>query len=97
MAEETPAAPATTDKPITSEKIKPGPAKAAKPQQPSIGRIVHYTTDPHGTTKAALIIDVIDDETVDLVVFNLKGAHPLEAVAFSEEPTPGSWSWPPRA
>lgn len=82
---------------VTASKVRQDKIAPPPPPKPSIGRIVHYTTDPHGTTKAALIIDVFDDETVDLAVFNHTGVHPLDAVSFAEEPTPGFWSWPPRS
>ncbi|WP_367135756.1 hypothetical protein [Saccharothrix sp. HUAS TT1] len=61
---------------------------------------MHYSTDPDGAVRAALITDVHDDDsTADLLVFNQVApyAHPLPGVPFAIEPSPGHYNWPPRA
>jgi hypothetical protein len=78
----------------------PGEKPARQPRQPkrpvaSVGRTVHYTTDS-GRPRPAVITEVHDDDFVDLVIFNSLGAVPVEDIEFSEEPTSGCWSWPPR-
>lgn len=89
----------------TGDAVQVQPAPEAKPARqprqaktpkPSVGRIVHYATDPAGEPRAAIITDVVDDSLVSLTVFNALGAHPVEDVEFSEEYAPGRWSWPPR-
>ncbi|PBC80126.1 hypothetical protein BX265_4962 [Streptomyces sp. TLI_235] len=92
--------------------------------QPSIGRIVHYTSHgspvlPDGTQRykplprAAIVTAIpeyLEQEPYDgcpndgsslplvvsLCVFNPTGMFFDDAVPYSEEPTPGCWSWPPR-
>lgn len=72
-------------------------------QKPSIGRIVHYQAygTPGGeypsVPRAAVVTAVHDDETVDLCVMNPTGLFFNQQVRFSEEPTGGTWRWPPRA
>jgi hypothetical protein len=76
-------------------------------QKPTVGRIVHYTPDAGEEQEdpwPAMIVFVSAVESVDAVpLVNLTawdniGRHrPLLGVAFSEKPTPGCWSWPPRA
>lgn len=77
--------------------VKKAPSKAPLP---SVGRIVHYTTDPHATVKAAIITGVLKDserQYVDLVIFNDAGAFAAGTpIPFAEAYTPGHWSWPPR-
>lgn len=79
------------------------PATAPKP---SIGRIVHYTekrTDnAPNQVYAAIIVDVYDDETVHLTVFNKDGETVphcyvvvTDAPAGSQEAV-GKWAWPAR-
>lgn len=74
-------------------------------QQPSIGRIVHYQS--YGTRggefapepRAAIITAVYEagpDARVSLCVLNPTGMFFNQLVAFSAEPKPGYWSWPPR-
>lgn len=69
---------------------------------PTVGRIVHYQSygTPGGEflpeARAAIIAGNIDaDGTADIVVFNPQGLF-FNRCAFSEEPKPGCWSWPPR-
>jgi hypothetical protein len=69
--------------------------------EPTVGRIVHYQS--YGTPggeflpepRAAIIAEVHDDGTCNVVVFNPSGLF-FNRVPFSEEPTPGHWNWPPR-
>lgn len=79
-------------------------------QVPSIGRIVHYHSygTPGGEFKpeprAAIITRVGDADPVpehgvpyvDLAVLNPTGMFFNQDVKFSDEPTPGHWTWPPR-
>lgn len=78
-------------------------------QAPSIGRIVHYCTlgSADGVfapeARAAIITQVhlgtANDDGVDqvnLVVLNPTGLYFNEYVAYSPDPLPGYWSWPPR-
>lgn len=68
---------------------------------PSIGRIVHYQSygTPGGeflpAPRAAIIAAVHPDGACDLVVLNPTGLF-FNTCPFAEEPTPGSWNWPPR-
>ena len=71
-------------------------------QQPSIGRIVHYTNlgDKDGRypseAQAAIITGVNEDGTVALHIFYKTGQFDMPSVPFSEEPlTRGHWNWPP--
>lgn len=78
-------------------------------QTPSIGRVVHYHS--YGTSggefkpepRAAIITQVLapdesdeNDPYVGLAVLNPTGMFFNACVAYSEEPLPGCWSWPPR-
>jgi hypothetical protein len=79
-------------------------------QQPSVGRIVHYTAPgsgdgvyPAGVCRAAIVVgpDTPDDtRTVNLAIFNPTGIHFRGAVA--EDPghpdghTSYTWHWPER-
>lgn len=74
-------------------------------QQPSIGRVVHYTNlgDRDGkyppTIQAAIITGLNDDGTVALHVFYKTGQFDLASCAFTEadagsEDARGKWSWP---
>jgi hypothetical protein len=74
-------------------------------QQPSIGRIVHYTNlgDRDGkyppTIQAAVITGVNEDGTAALHVFYKTGQFDLASCAFTEaaagsEDARGKWSWP---
>lgn len=74
-------------------------------QQPSIGRIVHYTNlgDRDGkfppTIQAALITGVNEDGSVSLHIFYKTGQFDLPAVQFTSaaagsEDARGKWTWP---
>jgi hypothetical protein len=75
--------------------------------KPTIGRIVHFHhTD--GRVLAAIVTAVYSDTHVALTVFQpgaapgyaTEGTDPKSPVAripHAEEPTPGHWTWPPRA
>lgn len=74
-------------------------------QKPSVGRIVHYHSygTPGGeyksTARAAIVTATYPEnepDYVDICVLNPEGMFFNRAVKFSEEPTPGCWSWPPR-
>ncbi len=71
-------------------------------QQPSIGRIVHYTNlgDADGKyvpeTQAALITGLNADGTVALKIFYRTGVFDMPAVERADVPTRGRWNWPPR-
>ena len=70
-------------------------------QKPSIGRIVHYQRhgSPDGTHKAepspAIITQVFENGDCQLFVMNPNGLYHNRS-AYSAEPKPGCWSWPPR-
>lgn len=70
-------------------------------QTPSIARVVHYQAygTPGGefpsVPRAAIITAVHDDDTVDLCVLNPKGMFFNQQVKRTDDPTPGSWNWPP--
>ena len=88
-----------------------GERQTASAQQPTVGRIVHYQS--YGTPggeytaqpRAAIVTAVRGDEPVpehgvpyvDLAVLNPEGMFFNREVAYSDEPKPGHWSWPPRA
>lgn len=68
---------------------------------PSVGRMVHYQS--YGTPggeytpqpRAAVITFLNDDDTVNLCVFNPTGTFFNLRVAYSADPKPGHWNWPP--
>lgn len=64
--------------------------------KPTIGRIVHFHS--RSFTHAAIVTAVYDDGVCDLTVFvpGVRKIVPLTGVTYSEEPTNGCWSWPPR-
>lgn len=70
--------------------------------QPSVSRMVHYVSygTPNGEYKpecrAAVIASVIDETTVDLVVFNPGGLFFNNRCQYSDEPKGGTWHWPER-
>jgi len=78
-------------------------------QQPSIGRIVHYTNlgDRDGRyppeVQAAIITGVNADGTVALHIFYKTGQFDMASVPHAGEETAGSegargkWQWPARA
>jgi len=74
------------------------------PDQPSIGRIVHYQNygTPNGeylpAPRAAIITAIADEaeQIVALAVMNPTGVFFPVAVPHADEPTPGHWNWPPR-
>lgn len=63
--------------------------------------IERWGPSPEGTLSgkgrpAALVPELPDDLTIDLLVHGLGGDYREYAVPFAQEPTPGHWSWPPR-
>lgn len=70
--------------------------------EPSVGRIVHYQSygTPGGeypsTERAAVITEVVGGGAVGLCVLNPEGLFFNKDVPYSEQPSPGCWSWPPR-
>jgi hypothetical protein len=67
-----------------------------KPQEPTVGRIVHYQATEGDRPCAALIVAVYP-RGVNLEVFGPTGVNVhRQHVPFAEEPTPAHWSWPPR-
>lgn len=68
----------------------------ASAQQPTVGRIVHYTGIFGGPPAPALILQVRDD-VVDLLVWGLNRDDRVRAVHFDEDSGPRSWNWPARA
>jgi hypothetical protein len=81
-------------------------------QKPSVGRIVHYQAygTPGGEYKpeprAAIITQVCEPDrpdsipevpSVGLAIMNPTGMFFNPRIAYSKEPKPGYWSWPPRA
>lgn len=77
-------------------------------QQPSIGRIVHYTRlgtgingqpgNYEGETVPAIITALFEDGAVALKIFYYYVEDPwhTDAYPYSETPKPGHWTWPPR-
>jgi hypothetical protein len=67
---------------------------------PSVGRVVHYQSygTPNGEYKslprAAMITEVMDDDTVSLCVLNPTGMFFNQGVKYGDGP--GQWSWPPK-
>lgn len=68
-------------------------------QAPSVGRIVHFTPDSKHFVSLASIITSVNEEagTVTLASFGSHSLYFNQGVRFSEEPTVGCWSWPPRS
>lgn len=77
-------------------------------QAPSVGRIVHYygESEEYAGQPIAALVTEVDDEDLALArlhIFWPLHQEPIKAenfghvYTFSETPTPGHWSWPPRA
>ena len=63
--------------------------------------IERWGPGPEGTLSgkgrpAALVPELPNDDTVDLVCFGLGGDYREYAVPYNESGAPGTWSWPPR-
>lgn len=72
----------------------------SKPKKPIVSDPVQYVSLA-GVTCAALVIDVVDERTVHLAVFqsgSTYGAGPIQVimVPYSEEPRPDTWHWSER-
>lgn len=66
---------------------------------PSVGRIVHYyrpTLDRTLPPPRAAIITQVEEHSVMLELFG-PGDDRFASAFYAEQPTPGCWSWPPRA
>lgn len=69
--------------------------------KPTVGRTVHYQAygTPGGEFKslprAAVITEVFEGDEVGVCVLNPQGIF-FNRVKYSEQPAPGTWSWPPR-
>lgn len=77
---------------LVQERRKPGPKP--RPQAPTVGRIVLYTSMIGSVLPA--IVTRAEGMVVDVVIFDAKGCYPRPNLLFSEEPRAGHWSWPPR-
>lgn len=70
------------------------------PQEPSVGRIVHYVPvyDQAGAAVAALISGVNKDGSVNLHVFYNTPSSAVfrENIKYSEENEKNTWHWPIR-
>lgn len=62
-------------------------------QRPTIGRIVHFTES--GADLAAIIVNVNDDETINLLVFSKEGAM-FPRTNRRLGPNEQQWRWPAR-
>lgn len=77
---------------------------------PSVSRIVHFhfalevpVPDTESETvivpsapQAAIVTEVVGETDVHLHIFPPNQMpYPMYSVPFSEEPSPGCWSWPP--
>ena len=63
--------------------------------------IERWGPSPDGTLSgkgrpAALIAELPDDFTIDLLAHGLGGDYREFCIPFSETAAPGTWSWPPR-
>ena len=66
-------------------------------QQPGVGRIVHYQQWNSPEPLAAIITAVLDDDRVNLAVYQKSGmSDPRPSAPYSETPEDGHWNWPPR-
>lgn len=59
-------------------------------QKPSIGRIVHYKFPDGGECLAAIVVNVFEDESVSLVIWERNGSQNY-VIAKDDE-----WHWPER-
>lgn len=67
--------------------------------KPSPGRIVHYYEPAGERPLPAMVVQVFENQTVDLVVFGLTPQFPavfLPEVPRSDSGLHGRWCWPPR-
>ncbi|RUT48568.1 hypothetical protein EJP82_01090 [Paenibacillus anaericanus] len=64
-------------------------------QEPTIGRIVHYFMSETGSVRAAIIVKVNDDDTVNLAAWTRDGVQ-LPVVGVKQGSEYGQWNWPPR-
>ena len=68
--------------------------------RPTKCRNVHYHAPQLANglidTYAAIVTNVHEDGTVDLVTFGSNSMYFQHKVPHAELPTPGHWSWPPR-
>lgn len=74
--------------------------------KPSVGRVVHYHSygTPGGEFKplprAAIVTEVDEPENdasaIGVCILNPTGIFFHQHLPYSEEPKPGTWSWPPR-
>lgn len=65
--------------------------------KPTIGRIVHYTSEAQPDTVSAALVTFVDPGGVtSLAVFSTNGMYYLELAPHADKPTPGHWNWPPR-
>jgi len=70
--------------------------------KPSVGRIIHFAppqecTGPESLTLyPAIITQVNEGGTVELVTFGPNSVYFQHSISFSEELKPGTWSWPPK-
>lgn len=76
--------------PVTTDPPEPAPEPKA-----SIGRIVRYVT-AQGTVRPAIISGLVEEDEVQLTVFNSQGAAFVDHVPFAPEElaVPGSYHWP---
>lgn len=63
--------------------------------KPSIGRIVHFTTEDN-VSFAAIITSIVSGTIVSLTVFAPNLTYIDCLVEYSDAPKSGCWSWPPK-
>lgn len=73
----------------------------APPQQPSIGRIVHYYPQGAGMHIAAVVTHVWSDTTINATLFldqepMLRRVTSLQLGDLANRPDGHFWAWPPR-
>jgi hypothetical protein len=77
------------------------PVAAVQPQEPTVGRIVHFVNREHRHL-AAIITGVADDEAdIHVFPYRTKGgefaaAHDIALVEHDEEKVRNTWHWPER-